>query len=298
MRRLALTLCLFLCLLPPTTGIAQSPKSTLQKISETGTITLGYRDAEPPFSYKTPDGKIVGFSIDLCNRLADRIQQHLKLDKLNVEYVLAQTATRFILVRSGKIDIECAATTNNAERRKIVAFSYPHFQTATQFVTRRKDGIETIEDLAGRSVASASGTVCIDQLNAINREKKLNIAVMPTKTNEEAFKLVVSDRASAFVMDGILLAAMIAETTDPSKYILSTATLSKPEPYGLMIRRDDQEFKSTVDAILKQVFTSPEMETLYAKWFTSPIPPKGMNLNLPMSPALREAFSNPKDYQE
>ena len=91
---------------------------------------------------------------------------------------------------------------------------------------------------------------------------------------------------------------MIAETTDPSKYVLSAETLSKPEPYGLMIRHDDQEFKSTVDAILKQVFTSPEMETLYAKWFTSPIPPKGMNLNLPMSPALRETFSNPKDYQE
>lgn len=298
MRRLALILCLFLCLLLPTNGIAQSPKSTLQKIAETGTITLGYRDAEPPFSYKTPDGKILGFSIDLCNRLADRIKQYLKLDKLNVEYVLAQPATRFILVRNGTIDIECAATTNNAERREIVAFSYPHFQTATQFVTRRKDGIETIEDLAGRSVASASGTVCIDQLNAINREKKLNIAVMPTKTNEEAFKLVVSGRASAFVMDGILLAAMIAETTDPSKYILSAETLSRPEPYGLMIRRDDQEFKSVVDAILKQVFTSPEMETLYAKWFTSPIPPKGMNLNLPMSPTLREAFSNPKDYQE
>jgi glutamate/aspartate transport system substrate-binding protein len=298
MRRLPLTLCLFLCLLPPTAGMAQSPKSTLQKIAETGTITLGYRYAEPPFSYKTPDGKIVGFSIDLCNRLADRIQQHLKLDKLNVEYVLAQPATRFILVRSGKIDIECAATTNNAERRKIVAFSYPHFQTATQFVTRRKDGIETIEDLAGRSVASASGTVCIDQLNAINREKKLNIAVMPTKTNEEAFELVVSGRASAFVMDGILLAAMIAATTDPSKYILSAETLSRPEPYGLMIRRDDQEFKSVVDAILKQVFTSREMETLYAKWFMSPIPPKGMNLNLPMSPALRQAFSNPQDYQE
>jgi len=276
--------------------MAESSQSTLSKIAETGTITLGYREAEPPFSYKTPDGKIVGFSMDLCLRVVEGIERHLKVDKLKVDYMLATPATRFILVKSGKIDIECAATTNNAERRKIVAFSYPHFQTATQFVTRREDGIKTLEDLAGRSVASASGTVNIDQLNAINREKKLNIGVMPTKTNEESFDLVVKGRASAFVMDGILLAAMVAETEDPAKYVLSQETLSAPEPYGLMIRHGDDEFKSVVNSSLKKVFTSPEIEAIYAKWFTSPIPPDGMNLNLPMSPALKAAFANPQEY--
>ncbi|MBP1861756.1 amino acid ABC transporter substrate-binding protein [Rhizobium herbae] len=298
MRILNFTLCIVPGLFLPVAAMAQSAESTLKKIAETGTVTLGYREAEPPFSYKTPDGKIVGFSVDLCNRVIAGIKQHLKLDTLKVEYVLATPATRFILVKSGKVDIECAATTNNAERRKVVAFSYPHFQTATQFVTRREDGIQTLEDLAGRSVASASGTVNIDQLNTINREKKLNIGVMPTKTNEESFKLVVSGRASAFVMDGILLAAMVAETKDPSKYRLSEETLSKPEPYGLMIRHGDEEFRSLVNASLKEIFTSPEIETLYAKWFTSPIPPDGMNLGLPMTPALRDAFANPTDYLE
>jgi glutamate/aspartate transport system substrate-binding protein len=296
MRHLALILCALACLLLPATGMAESAKSTLKKIAETGTITLGYREAEPPFSYKTPDGKVVGFSMDLCLRVVEGIARHLKVEKIKVEYMLATPATRFILVKSGKIDIECAATTNNAERRKAVAFSYPHFQTATQFVTRRVDGIRTLEDLSGRSVASASGTVNIDQLNSINREKKLNIGVMPTKTNEESFALVVNGRASAFVMDGILLAAMVAETKDPAKYVLSEETLSAPEPYGLMIRRDDDEFKSVVNTSLKEIFTSPEIKTIYAKWFTSPIPPEGMNLNLPMSPALKEAFANPQEY--
>nr|WP_250813386.1 amino acid ABC transporter substrate-binding protein [Neorhizobium tomejilense] len=297
MRRLALSLCTLPCLLLPA-GLAQSEETTLDKIARTGTITLGYRDAEPPFSYKTPNGKVVGFSIDLCDLVVDDVKRRLKLDHLKVEHVLAAPATRFILVKSGKIDLECAATTNTAERRKIVSFSYPHFQTATQFVTRRADNITTLNDLAGRTVASASGTVNIDQLNAINRERKLNIGVLPTKTNEESFSLVVSGRASAFVMDGILLAAMVAQTAEPSRYRLSEETLSKPEPYGLMIRHGDEDFKMVVNETLKRVFTGAEIDALYKKWFQSPIPPDGMNLNLPMSTTLRDAFARPQEYRD
>jgi len=145
-------------------------------------------------------------------------------------------------------------------------------------------------------VTSASGTVNIDQLNALNREKQLNIAVMPTKSNEDAFDLVVTGRASAFVMDGILLAAMIASTPEPSDYVLSTDTLSPPEPYGLMLQRNDPAFKTLVDETLREVFTSGEIDAIYAKWFTSPIPPNGSNLNLPMSPDLQQAFANPEEY--
>ncbi|NKN38504.1 amino acid ABC transporter substrate-binding protein [Agrobacterium sp. a22-2] len=298
MRNLTLTLCILPCLLLPVAARAETTESTLAKIARTGTIALGYREAEPPFSYKTPDGQIIGFSMDLCHRVVEGIKAHLKLDTLKTEYVAATSATRFVLVKSGKIDVECAATTNNAERRKIVGFSYPHFATATQFVTRRADNIQTIDDLAGRSVAAASGTVNIDQLNTINREKQLNIGVMPTKTNNEAFELVASGRASAFVWDGILLAAMIAQSPDPSKFALSDELLSKLEPYGLLLRHGDDEFKTVVNATLESIFTSPEIDTLYAKWFTAPIPPDGMNLNLPMAQALKQAFAAPKEYME
>lgn len=283
-------------LVPPVTAMANDTPSTLEKIAETGLISLGYREAEPPFSYKTPDGKIVGFSMDLCNEVVEAVRQHLKLDRLAVEYVAATSATRFVLVKGGKIDIECAATTNNAERRKIVSFSYPHFSTATQYMTRREDGIVTIEDLAGRSVAAASGTVNIDQLNSINREKQLNIGVIPTKTNSESFDLVANGRASAFVWDGILLAAMIAQAPDPAKFVLSQETLSPPEPYGLLVRHGDDEFRMVVNAALKKVFTSHQIDALYETWFKSPIPPDGMNLNLPMSPTLKAAFAAPADY--
>ena len=141
----------------------------------------------------------------------------------------------------------------------MVGFSYPHFTTATQYMTRRADQITRIEDLAGRSVAAASGTVNIDQLNAINREKQLNIGVIPTKTNSEAFDLVDNGRAAAFVWDGILLAAMIARSPDPEKFVLSQETLSPPEPYGLLVRRGDEEFRSVVNAALRDVFTSRQI---------------------------------------
>jgi glutamate/aspartate transport system substrate-binding protein len=297
MRNLIRSFCLLASLLALAEP-ARSAEGTLEKIAKTGKITLGYRDAEPPFSYKTKDGAIIGFSMDLCQRVVEGVKRHLKLDTLEVEYVLATPATRFILVKTGKIDIECAATTNNAERRKTVAFSYPDFLTASQFVTRREDDIKSIADLAGRTVTSTSGTVNIDQINALNKERKLNIAVVPTKTNEEAFALVVSGKASAFVMDGILLAAMVANTPNPSKYQLSDDMLSKPEPYGLMIRRGDEAFKTVVNDTLHQLFTGGEIEPLYAKWFTSPIPPDGMNLNLPMSPVLKQAFAHPMEFMD
>ena len=295
MRRVLPTM-LALAGLAPLPAVADDTGSTLEKIAKTGVIAIGYREAEPPFSYKTPEGKIIGFSMDLCKEVVEAVKQHLKLDEVKVEYVVATSATRFVLVKSGRIDIECAATTNNAERRKIVGFSYPHFTTATQYMTRREDAVARIEDLAGRSVAAASGTVNIEQLNTINRDKQLNIGVIPTKTNSESFDLVDNGRAAAFVWDGILLAAMIAQAPEPEKFTLSQETLSPPEPYGLLVRHGDETFRAVVNDALKRLFTSPRIDEIYKTWFMSPIAPDGMNLNLPMSTSLKAAFDAPTDY--
>ncbi|KJF66975.1 amino acid ABC transporter substrate-binding protein [Rhizobium nepotum] len=291
--------CLFLtCFVPATALQAAGESDTLRQIAKTAKIRIGYREAEPPFSYQLPDGEVTGFSTDLCHAISEDIRKQLKLDKLDIEYVKATPATRFILVRSGKIDIECAATTNNTERRKMVDFSYPNFMTATQFLSRKQDNLKSLADLAGRSVTSASGTVNIEQLNAVNRQKNLNISVMPTKTNEEAFELVVAGKASAFVMDGILLAALAATSENPDLYALSDETLSAPEPYGLVFRRNDPAFKAAVNESLRQIFTGPAIYDLYEKWFTKPIPPNGMNLNLPMTTSLKQAYEHPSEYRD
>lgn len=269
---------------------------TLDKIMRTKTITIGHRQDELPFSYVTPDGVVRGYSIEICQRIADHVREALKLDALKIDYVVATPATRFVLVKSGKIDMECSATTNNAERREQVAFSYPHFITATRFVAKKSSGLNSIKDLAGRTVASTTGTVNIEQLQNVNRQEKLNISVLITKVNSEAFTMVESNRASAFVMDDVLLAAHVAFSAAPGDYTISKDTFGPPEPYGILLPKGDVAFKTLVNDALFKMFTGGEIETIYNRWFMSPLPPDGRNFNLPLSPELKAAFQEPKEY--
>lgn len=204
---------------------------TLAKIAQTGKIVIGHRLDERPFSY-VADGKVTGYSIDICLRIVDALRETLKLDRIAVEYVPVTTARRFIMIGNGSIDLECAATTNNAERRKQAEFSYPHFVTETRFVSRTAEGLNNIADLAGHSVVSTTGTVSVEQLNALNRTRRLNISVILIRGHQEAFDMVATGRASAFVMDDILLASLIAASSDPSAFAISREALSRPEPYG------------------------------------------------------------------
>ncbi|MBU1314772.1 MAG: amino acid ABC transporter substrate-binding protein [Alphaproteobacteria bacterium] len=275
---------------------AIAAEGVLARIAETKTIAIGHREDAVPFSYRGPDGTVIGYSTELCQRIAERIRVELGLDELKVTYVPSSAATRFVLVKSGAVDLECTTTTNTPERRKLVDFSYPHFITATRFVSKKKDGLETIQSLAGRSVASTTGTVNIEQLQALNRAKSLNISVMLAKAHTQAFALVEAGRASAFVMDGILLAALVASSADPQAYTISTETFGPPEPYGILLPKDDEAFRAVVDAALEEVYTSGEIFGIYDKWFNAPIPPHGQNLNLPISAELQAVFDNPKAY--
>lgn len=274
---------------------AQTATDTLSRIAATKKIAIGHRQNELPFSYIVDD-KVIGYSTDICLRVVEGIKDHLKLDELEITYVPVTTATRFILVGNGSIDLECAATTNNAERRKMAEFSYPHFVTATRFVSKKKDGIDGIADLAGRSVVSTTGTVNVEQLNALNRSRNLNISVMLSKEHKDAFGMVESGRASAFVMDDILLAGLVASSSDPAAFAISSETLSRPEPYGILLPPGDLSFKEVVNDTLRSVFTSGEIEAIYEKWFNAPVPPAGQNLSLPMSEELQTAFANPAEY--
>jgi len=269
---------------------------TLEKIARTKTITIGHRTDELPFSYVTPDGVVRGYSIDICQRIADHVRDALKLDALKINYVVATPGTRFVLVKSGKIDMECSATTNNAERREQVAFSYPHFITATRFVSKKSSNLNSIKDLSGRTVASTTGTINIAQLQNVNRSQKLNISVAITKVNSEAFTMVENDRASAFVMDDVLLAAHVAFSKTPEDYAISRETFGPPEPYGILLPKGDDAFKTLVNEALFTMFTGGEIETIYNKWFMSPVPPDNRNFNLPLSSELKAAFKEPKEY--
>jgi glutamate/aspartate transport system substrate-binding protein len=272
---------------------AQAPASTLDHIVQTGRISIGYGESVSPFSYLDADGHPIGYSIDLCNRVAQLLQEQLSLPTLAIDYVRRTPSNRVALLDSGDIDIECVASTNTAERRKSVAFSIPHFLASVQFVALKDGGPRTIADLMGRSVASTQGTTVIGDLNAVNRAQNLNIAVVPTPDHQTAFDMMATGRVSAFAMDGTILSSMVANASDPGLYMLSAQGFGPPEPYGLMMRRDDAPFVEAVNAALAQIFSDGEIGSLYEKWFTMPIPPRGINLNLPMSDELAAAFAAP-----
>lgn len=297
----SLRLCWTLAILPlvivPKTIHAQEPMDTLARITESGTIRIGHRLAEAPFSYVI-DGKPTGYSTELCEKVVAQIANKLKLPEIKVQFVPISAATRFVMMRAGKIDMECAATTNTAERRKLVAFSYPHFLTATRFVSLKKSNLERIGDLAGHSVAATTGTINLEQLNSINRQRGLNISVLLNKENKDAFAMVTSGKAAAFVMDDILLAGHVAGTSDPEDYSISAETFGPPEPYGIMLPLNDENFKKAVNESLKNIFESGEVFDLYKKWFESPIPPGQQNLRLKMSVELRDILEHPREYTE
>lgn len=279
----------------PVAAYAQASEPTLAKIAKTGIVRIGHSAENFPFSYRQPDGTVTGYSTELCLEVVERLRQKLNLAEVKVEFVERTPRNRVAMLRDGDIDIECVASTNNAERRKSVGFSYPHFITGTQFVSLKKSNLRTIDDLEGHTVVATSGTTNIGQLNTINRERSLHIAVIPVETHKDAFQLVTEGRAAAFVMDGILLAAMVAKSSNPDEYELSSDALGWPEPYGLMVRLEDTEFREAINAALVDIYSSDRIKALYEKWFTSPIPPEGINMRVPMSAELKAAFDNPKD---
>ncbi|MFG1462536.1 amino acid ABC transporter substrate-binding protein [Xanthobacter sp. DSM 24535] len=274
---------------------AQDLTGTLKKIKDTGTITIGYRESSIPFSYLDDNQKPVGFAMDICAKVVEAVKKDLKLEKLEVAYTPVTSATRIPLIANGTVDLECGSTTNNADRQKQVAFTNTHYLTASRFVSKKSSNIKSIADLAGKTVVSTSGTTNIKQLNEANTERKLNINIVPAKDHAEAFLMVETDRAVAFVMDDILLSSLVAGSKDPSAYVISDDAFSKPEPYGIMLRRDDPAFKTVVDKATAALYKSPEMATIYAKWFQSPIPPKNLNLNVTISGPLKKAFGTPTD---
>ena len=274
---------------------AEELTGTLKSIKETGAITIGYRDSSIPFSYLDDNQKPIGFAIDICYKIVDALKKELKLDKLEVKLNPVTSSTRIPLLANGTIDLECGSTTNNPERLKQVAFTNTHFLTATRFVSKKSSKLNSIDDLKGKSVASSSGTTNIKQLTEANAARNLGINIIPAKEHAESFLMVETDRAVATVLDDILLASFVAGSKDPDAYVISTDAFSKPEPYGIMLRKDDPAFKKVVDAATAALYQSAEGQKLYDKWFMQKIPPKGLNLNAPISAELKHEFAKPSD---
>ena len=279
-------------LLATTAHAQESP--TLKKIKDGGTITLGVRDSSIPFSYLDDKQSYQGYSIDLCMKVVTAVQKHLGLTSLNVKMQPVTSATRIPLMANGTIDLECGSTTNNLERQKQVAFAPTTFITANRLLAKKSSNIKSLDDMKGKTLVSTSGTSNIKQLTQLNAEKNLGMNIVAAKDHAEAFLMVETGRAVAFGMDDILLASLAASSKSPGDYAITPEALSV-EPYGIMLRREDPGFKKVVDDAIVAVFKSGEINRIYGKWFQAPIPPKGINLNWPMSEQLKKAIAHPTD---
>jgi glutamate/aspartate transport system substrate-binding protein len=275
-------------------GAAAAQEGTLKKIKDSGSITIGHRDASVPFSYYDDKQQPVGYAMDLCHRIVDAVKKDLNMPNLEVKYQLVTSANRIPLMANGTIDLECGSTTNNLERQKQVWFTITHFVTANRWVAKKSSKVHSLDDLKGKTIVSTAGTTNIKQITEINGQKGLGMNIISANGHPEAFQMVETGRAVAFVMDDILLYSLAAQSRNPKDYEISKVALSV-EPYGIMLRKDDTAFKKVVDAAMVNIYKSGEINKIYDKWFQRPIPPKGINLNVPMSDQFRKVVQHPTD---
>jgi glutamate/aspartate transport system substrate-binding protein len=267
---------------------------TLKRIAETGIISIGFRDASVPFSYLDDRQRPVGYTMDICMHIVDAVKRRLKLPDLTVKLTPVTSATRMPMLVNHAVDMECGSTTNTLERQETVAFLTTTFIATGRLLSKQSSRIDTLEDLRGRAVISTAGTTSMHNLVALNAARGLQMRILAGRDHAESFRLVDTDRAVAFAMDDVLLYSLAAMTRRPATYHISTEALSI-EPYGIVVRRNDPEFKRLGDDVILGLFGNGEIGRIYQRWFQSPIPPRQINLKLPMSAPLMKAIVQPTD---
>ena len=266
---------------------------TLAKMAETGSITLSYRESSVPFSY-LDNAKPVGFSVEVCDRIVDELKAKVKRPDLKVERMPVTSQNRIPLVQNGTVDLECGSTTNNSARREQVEFAVNYFYTGTRLMAKKTSGIKSLADLKGKKVSTTAGTTNFQVLRKYFRDNNLDTEIVTAKDHADGALLAENDRVEAYAMDDILLYGLVANSKAPADWVVTGEPL-QVEPYAIMLRKNDPDFKKAVDDALIGLMKSGEFEKLYTKWFMQPIPPKNVPLNLPMSDQLKEnlkAFSD------
>lgn len=291
LRHLLLALPLLLAALA---AAAQTASPTLAKLRSSGVITLGYRSSSLPFSYLGPQLQPIGYTMDLCHHVVAALRRQPGLADLETRLTAVSSGTRLPMVANRSVDIECGITTNTIERQRQVGFSLTYFVAESRLLSKRSAPIPDLESLRGKTVASTIGTTSIQLLQQLNASRQLDLRILAGLDDIDSIRLLDSDKAVAFAMDDVLLRGLLATSRNAGEYVVSEQTLSV-EPYGLPLPPGDPQFKQLVDDALRELYVSGEIHKLYKRWFQSPVPPQGVNLNLPMSAALARAIKQPTD---
>jgi glutamate/aspartate transport system substrate-binding protein len=276
------------------TRAADDLTGTLKKIKDAGSIAVGHRESSIPFSYYDDKNQVVGYSQDLVMMVVDAVKKRLNMPNLQVKMIPVTSQNRIPLIQNGTIDIESGSTTNNLERQQQVAFSDTMFIIGTRLLVKKDSGIKDFPDLKGKNVVVTAGTTSERLIREMNQKNNMQMNIISAKDHGESFLTLQSGRAAAFMLDDALLAGERAKARKPADWEIVGTPQSK-EAYGMMMQKGDAQFKTLVDETIAKAETSDEAAQLYQKWFQSPIPPKGLNLELPLSDDMKELFKNPND---
>ena len=279
---------------PASQAADAEPHPVLDRIRSTGRIVLAHRESAVPFSYYDGNKKPVGYALDLCRDVAEAVRKHLGMKSIEIAYLAVTPATRIDAIASGKADLECGATTNNAERRQKVAFTIPHYITGTRFAVRADSPIAELPQFEHHVLVSTAGSTPFKSVDQANKDRLLGIDVRAVKDNSEAMKMLGDKSADGFAMDDVQLYGLIAESPTPSQFKVVGKFITI-EPLAIMLSKDDAAFKKVVDDEMRHLIRSGEGEKIYNRWFMAPIPPKNVTMNLPMSYLLRDSWKYPSD---
>jgi len=277
----------------PSMTTAEELTGTLKKVNDTGAITLGHRESSIPYSYYDNQQNVIGYSHEVSLKIVEGIEKKLG-KKVDVKLMPITSQNRIPLMRNGTIDLECGSTTHNTSRAQEAGFTNTIFIINIRMITDKDSGVSSFDDLKDKVVITTAGTTSERILRNMNAEKNMNMRIQAAKDHGDAFMMLSDSRGVAYVMDDSLLYGERAKSPDPSRWVV-TGEPQDQEAYACMMRKDDPQFKALADEVIAEMSKSGEMEQLYNKWFTQPIPPRNANLDFPLSDSMRELFNNPTD---
>lgn len=244
-----------------------TPSSTLEKIKATKTIALGYRDSSVPFSYAGPTKEPMGYSVDLCTRVVEDLRRELKRPDLQPKWVPVSVETRVRALVNGTIDLECGSTTNTLSRQERVDFSLTTFITGASLLALAGSGVG--EQLGAIRIAVIPGTTTEQLVKSVMSGMGASAAearVVVVKDHAEGMAAVADRRADVYVTDRAILMGLVTSSSNPRQFALLDRYLSY-EPYALMLRRGDPEFRLAVNRTLARLYRTGEVLEIYRRWF-------------------------------
>lgn len=259
---------------------------TLERIRQTQTVIIGNRESARPFSFLDEQKQPAGYSIELCQRVVERLRKDLKMPNLKTQYVTVSGAERIPKLTSGAIDMECGSTTNTKARQAQVDFSYTMFVAGMKILSRADAGVTDAQSLSNKAVALSKGTTSEKLFGQLKDGEQRSMQLQVFSSNADAFKALATGKVSAFPQDDVLLMGMISNLPDKNKYVLSSDYLSV-EPYAIMVRKGDAEFLSEIDKALADVYKTGEVNKIYDHWFNT------ATMRVPMSSLLKEVITHP-----